>query len=104
VNSKPYIAAASLIAAMAAAPAGADERTRAYVLIETGDSADVAGIHDALGSLPNCKAVVESLMPGESVAHVDCSDTDSLKHVVTEEIPGLEGVTRATMWIMTRPQ
>ena len=104
MNSKICLTVLTVAAAVAAAPASAQERLRAYVLIEAGDGANVAAIHGALGSLSNCKALVESFAPGETVAHIDCSDRDSLTRVVTEEIPGIEGVARASMWAIDKPE
>lgn len=104
MKSNSYLASLMLVVAVAAgAPAAAaQERVRAYVLIDTSDAADMSAVHGALGSLSNCKALVESLWPGESIAHVDCSDIESLNRFVVEEIPAIDGVEQATTWMVEK--
>src|SRR5262249_2709486 len=76
---------------------------RAYVLIETAPD-KAAIVRDSLGSLANCLALVAALMPAEIVAQVECNDLASLNKVVTEEIPGKDGVNRATLWLVISRQ
>jgi DNA-binding Lrp family transcriptional regulator len=72
---------------------------RAYVLIETTPD-KVALVRDSLGSLANCLALTAPLLRAEIVVHVECNDLASLNKVVTEQIPGKDGVKRTTLWLV----
>src|SRR5262245_34153025 len=87
----------SILAVGSVTPAMAT--TRAYLLIEAAPD-KAAVVRDSLGSLANCLALTAALMPGEIVVHVECNDLASLNKLVTEVIPGKDGVKRATLWIL----
>lgn len=73
---------------------------RAYVLIET-TSDKITKVRDALGRLSNSKALVESLFPNELVAHIEGSNPESLQDALTNQVPGIDGVKRLTIWLVT---
>jgi hypothetical protein len=46
---------------------------------------------------------VDQLMHPEIVAHLECNDLRSLNEVITNEIAGIDGVSRVTLWsVMSR--
>jgi hypothetical protein len=73
---------------------------RAYVLIEA-PFEKTTSVRNALGSLGNCKALVEALWPGELVVHIEGNDPDSLHDGLTRQLPAIDGVTRMTVWSIT---
>jgi hypothetical protein len=80
-------------------PSMAQERVRAYALIETAQGAEVP---EALGGLMNCKGLTTSLMSSEVIAHIECNDPKSLNEAITGRIPEIEGVLRTTIWSIKR--
>ena len=80
-------------------PSMAQERVRAYALIETDQGTKLP---DALGGLMNCKGLTASLVSSEVVAHIDCNDLESLNEAITGRIPQIEGVRRTTIWSVKR--
>jgi hypothetical protein len=82
--------------------ATAEELVRAYVLIETTTPDNVTRVETALGSLPNCKALVHSLWHSEVIAHLQCNDAASLNQVLTNVVPQMEGVARITTWVIVQ--
>jgi hypothetical protein len=80
------------------------QTVRAYVLFEMTADRDTGAVFEALrsGSLMNCKQLVESLMRGEVVAHVECNDLESLNPALTDDLPKVEGVSGVTIWTVAQ--
>jgi hypothetical protein len=95
------LAGVCLCAPGAVQPAAA-QTVRAYALFEIAPGGDSDAVFEALRShsLMNCKQLVERLVPGEVVAHLECNDLESLSQALTSELPKIEGVTRVTIWMV----
>jgi hypothetical protein len=52
----------------------------------------------------NCKQLVESLMSGEVIAHVECNDLESLNQALAEDLATVEGVSAVTIWTVAQRQ
>jgi hypothetical protein len=76
------------------------QTVRAYALVELTADSDSGAAFEALRSLSlmNCLQLVESLVPGEVVLHVECNDHESLSQALTSDFPTVEGVARVTIW------
>jgi len=80
------------------------QTVRAYALIEMAADSDTGAVFEALRSrsLMNCKQLVESLMPGEVIAHVECNDLESLNQALAEDLATVEGVSAVTIWTVAQ--
>ncbi len=94
-----------LFSLAASQPAMAQQMVRAYVLVET-TPGSTNTVHDALAGLglSNCLALVESLWHSEVIVHLQCNDPESLNVAITEGIARVEGVARATTWVIIKGQ
>jgi len=88
------------LAAVALAGPAAAQNARAYALVELAADSDSSAALEALRSLSlmNCLQLVESLVPGEVLLHVECNDLASLSQALTGDFPQVEGVARVTVW------
>jgi hypothetical protein len=99
-------AAGLCLTALALATPAEAQTARAYALVELAADSDSSAAFEALRSLSlmNCLQLVESLVPGEVVLHVECNDLASLSQALTADFPKVEGVARVTMWTVTTGQ
>jgi hypothetical protein len=103
VTTACFVASLFVLSAVAAVPPATAQTVRAYALVETAPGSPGTVVESLRGlSLMNCLQLVETLFPSEVVAHIECNDLASLNEAVTSDIAKLEGVSKVTLWAITK--
>jgi hypothetical protein len=103
VTARFFVASLCVLSAVAAVQPAAAQTVRAYALVETAQGSPGTVVESLRGlSLMNCLQLVETLVPSEVVAHIECNDLASLNEAVTKDIPKVEGVSKVTLWSVTK--
>ena len=89
---------AILVSLMSAALQPAMALPRAYVLIEGG--LDIDTVRPFFDNMMNCKALFGQIVPSEVVVHIECNGMKDLNAAITNHVFGIEGASRATIWVM----
>ncbi len=96
------LTAALLLSMSGLSTSHAQEPVRAYLLVSTADSGATDAVDASLGSLSNCKALVDSLCCGELVVHMECNDQESLTRSIVNDLSTAPGVESVTLWRILR--
>ncbi len=98
-----FLASLCVLSAVAAVQPATAQTVRAYALVETAQGSPGTVVESLRGlSLMNCLQLVETLVPSEVVAHIECNDLASLNQAVTNDIPKIEGVSKVTLWAVMK--
>ncbi len=90
---------AIIISLMSGALQPAMALPQAYVLVEK-NGVDIDTVRPFFHGIMNCKALFGQIVHSEVIVRLECNDLKNLNTAITNNVLRIEGVSRATIWVV----